>query len=185
MASKAVQDDTGEKETPRKRYAVIRIRGRVGLRKDKIDTLKFLRLHRKNHVVIIDDRASYRGMLQTAKDYITWGEVGPETIALLLKKRGALKGGIRITDAFVKKYTPYENIDKFAEAIANFNAELSDIKQLQPLFRLPPPKGGFEGKIKRPVHDHGELGYRGAAIEDLIRKMVLGRKQKDDSSRKE
>ena len=120
-------------------------------------------------------------MLQTAKDYITWGEVGPETIALLLKKRGALKGGLRITDEFVKKNSSYENIDKFAEAIGNFNAELSDIKQLKPIFRLPPPKSGFDGKIKRAVHDHGELGYRGAAIEDLIKKMVLGRKQKDDS----
>ena len=161
-----------KEELPTKRLAVIRIRGRVGLRKPVVETLKFLRLHRKNHLVIIDDRASYRGMLQRAKDYITWGEVGAETIALLLKKRGNLPGGIRLTDALVKKYTQYKTIDQFAEAIANLNAELTDVQSIKPVFRLHPPRGGFKGKIKRPVKDHGELGYRGTKIEDLIKRMA-------------
>jgi len=167
-----MQDETGEKEAPTKRFAVIRIRGLVNRRKPIAETMKFLRLNRKNHLVIIDDRASYRGMLQIAKDFITWGEIGPETIALLLKERGSLIGGLKVTDEFVKKSSSYESIDKFAEAIANFNAEISDIKQIKPVFRLHPPKGGFRGKIKRPIHDHGELGYRGPAIKDLIDVMV-------------
>lgn len=170
MASKAVQEK--KEETPTKRLAVIRIRGRVGLRKPMVETLQFLRLHRKNHLVVIDDRASYRGMLQRAKDYITWGEVGSETMALLLKKRGNLPGRVRLTDALVKKYTDYETIEKFAEAVATFKAELSDLPNLKPVFRLHPPKGGFKGKIKRPVKDHGALGYRGTAIESLIKRMV-------------
>ncbi len=170
MASKAVEEK--DIDRPTKRLAVIRIRGRVGLRKPVVETLQFLRLHRKNHLVLIDDRPSYRGMLQKAKDYITWGEVGTETISLLLKKRGFLSGHVRLTDALVKKYTKFENIDQFAKAIANFQAELSDFQKLKPVFRLHPPKGGFKGKIKRPVKNHGELGYRGREIEDLIRRMV-------------
>lgn len=168
MASKAIQDETAEREAPTKRFAIIRIRGLVNRRKPPAETMKFLRLNHKNHLVIIDDRPSYRGMLQTAKDFITWGEISSETIALLLKKRGTLIGGLKVTDEFVKKNSPYETIEQFAEAIANFNAELSDIKQIKPVFRLHPPKGGFRGKIKRPIHDHGELGYRGPAIKDLI-----------------
>ena len=170
MASKAGQEKKAE--LPVKRLAVIRIRGRVGLRKPVVETLQFLRLHRKNHLIIIDDRASYRGMLQKAKDYITWGEIGADTINLLLKKRGYLLGGIRLTDALVKKYTQYETIEQFAEAIGNFKAELNDIQKLKPVFRLHPPKGGFKGKIKRPVKDHGELGFRESGIDDLIKKMA-------------
>ncbi len=159
-------------DSPSKRLAIIRIRGRVGLRKPMAETLQFIRLHRKNHLVIIDDRASYRGMLQRAKDYITWGEVGAETIALVLKKRGYLPGKIRLTDAMVNKKTQFKTIDQFAEAVANFKAELSDLQNLKPVFRLHPPKGGFKGKTKRPFKDHGELGNRGRKIEDLIQRMV-------------
>ncbi len=170
MSSNAAQAKKAEQ--PTKRLAVLRVRGRVGLRKPMVETLQFLRLHRKNHLVIIDDRPSYRGMLQKAKDYITWGEIGAEIIALILKKRGYLPHHIPLTDAIVKKYTPYETIEQFAEAVGNFNVELSDLPKLKPVFRLHPPKGGFKNKIKRPVKDHGELGYRGSKIEDLIKRMV-------------
>lgn len=170
MSSKAAQAKNTEQ--PTKRLAVIRLRGRVGLRKPVVETLQFLRLHRKNHLVIIDDRPSYRGMLQKAKDYITWGEVGSETIAIILKKRGYLPGRLKLTDALVKKYTQYDTIENFAEAVATFKGELSDLHNLKPVFRLHPPKGGFKGKIKRPVKDKGELGYRGAKIEDLIKRMT-------------
>jgi large subunit ribosomal protein L30 len=170
MAVKAKQEK--KMELPTKRLAVIRIRGRVGLRKSNAETLQFLRLHRRNHLILIDDRVSYRGMLQAAKDYITWGEIGAETITLLLQKRGRLRGGIRLTDALVKKYTPYETIDKLAEAIANLSMDLSESGKIKPVFRLHPPKGGFKNKIKRPVKDHGELGYRGSDIEDLIKRMI-------------
>jgi len=132
----------------------------------------FLRLHRKNHLVLIDDRPSYRGMLQKAKDYITWGEVNAETIAKLLKKRGRLAGRVPLTDALVNRYTKYKTIDTLAEALANCEAELMEFQKIKPVFRLHPPKGGFKGKIKRPFKDHGELGNRGSKIEDLITRMI-------------
>jgi len=37
---------------------------------------------------------------------------------------------------------------------------------------LHPPKGGFKGTIRRPYKSGGELGYRGAAINDLILRMT-------------
>ena len=55
--------------------AAIRVRGRTGIKKDIADTLDMLRLTRINHAVLIEENPSYKGMLQKAKDYITWGEV--------------------------------------------------------------------------------------------------------------
>lgn len=44
---------------------------------------------------------------------------------------------------------------------------------LKKFFSLHPPKGGFERKgIKTPFKQGGALGYRGARINDLIRKML-------------
>jgi len=43
---------------------------------------------------------------------------------------------------------------------------------VKPVFRLHPPKGGFKGTIRRPYKSGGELGYRGAAINDLILRMT-------------
>ncbi|NYT13233.1 MAG: 50S ribosomal protein L30, partial [Candidatus Methanofastidiosa archaeon] len=43
------------------RLAVVRVRGRVDVRKDVQDTLKMLNLTKANHCVIIDDRESFAG----------------------------------------------------------------------------------------------------------------------------
>jgi large subunit ribosomal protein L30 len=34
-----------------------------------------------------------------------------------------------------------------------------------------PPKKGFKRTVKRPYRDRGELGYRGEAINELIKRM--------------
>jgi large subunit ribosomal protein L30 len=40
-------------------------------------------------------------------------------------------------------------------------------------YTLSPPKGGFERNgIKQPFTTHGALGYRGAKMNDLIKKMI-------------
>ncbi|RLE94949.1 MAG: 50S ribosomal protein L30 [Thermoprotei archaeon] len=154
-----------------KRLAVIRIRGTVGVRKDIEYTLRLLRLVRKFHAVVIDDRPDYLGMLQKVKDYVTWGEIDAETLAELLRKRGRLVGNRRPTDEDVKKLG-YSSIEEFAEAVIEFKAELSDIPGLKPVFRLHPPKGGFKGTIKRMYGDGGETGYRGKDINELLRRMI-------------
>ena len=78
--------------------AAIRVRGRTGIRKDIEDTLKMLKLTRINHAVIIEDNPSYKGMLQKAKDYITWGEVDADSVTSLISKRGKLPGNVKLTE---------------------------------------------------------------------------------------
>jgi len=156
----------------KKRLAIIRLRGSVGIREEVEDTLKILRLHKVHHAVIIDNSPSYLGMLQKVKDYVTWGEINAETLAAMIKKRGRLVGDKKLTDEIVQKYTQYKTIEEFAKAIIEFKAELSDIPKLKPVFRLHPPKGGLKRSKKRPYSDEGELGYRGETINDLLKKMI-------------
>lgn len=151
--------------------AVIRLRGRVRIPREVKDTLKMLRLHKRNHAVIIDDRPSYMGMLKKTVDYVTWGEITQETLAYLLKRRGELEGGRKLTDEYVQETLGMKSIDELAEAIFNGKLTLKDIPKLKPVFRLHPPSKGFKGSIKRHYEAGGELGYRGLKINDLIKRM--------------
>ena len=153
-----------------KRLAVVRVRGKVHVPREVEDTLRMLRLTRVNHCVFIDDRPTYLGMLQKAKDYITWGEVTAEEVALILRNRGELVGGRKLTDAYVKEHTKFKSIEDFAKAFVDFKAELKDIPNLKPVFRLHPPRKGYRS-IKRSFVEGGALGYRGEAMRDLLRRM--------------
>jgi len=159
-----------KKMDKRKRLAVVRVRGRVNVRQEIEDTLKMLRLTRVNHCVFIDNRESYLGMLQKVKDYVTWGEVDAKEVALILKHRGELIGGKKLTDEYIKKNTKFKSIEDFANAFVNFKAELKDIPNLKPIFRLHPPRKGYE-KIKRSFSEGGALGYRGREIGTLLYRM--------------
>lgn len=152
-------------------YAVIRVRGHVNLRGQIKDTLRYLRLHRTNHCVLLPASDSTDGMLQRAKDYVTWGEVDPTVAAMLLIRRAELPGGKPIDDAYVKANSKYASINSFAKALAAGEAKLADVKDLSPVIRLHPPKGGLEG-IKRSYREGGALGYRGKEINDLLQRML-------------
>lgn len=157
-------------------YAVIRIRGHAKIRRTTVDTMKIMRLTRPNHCVVVRKDETSKGMLQNAKDYITWGEVSHETIARLLHQRGEVVGGARLTDAYVKENSKYPSILSLSKAIESGEADLGDVKGLKQVVRLPPPRQGYEG-IKRAWNDGGAQGYRGAEIEKLIDRMLAKPKE--------
>jgi len=157
-------------------YAVIRIRGHAKIRRTTVDTMKIMRLTRPNHCVVVRKDETSKGMLQNAKDYITWGEVSHETIARLLHQRGEVVGGARLTDAYVKENSKYPSILSLAKAIESGEADLGDVKGLKQVVRLPPPRQGYEG-IKRAWNDGGAQGYRGTDIEKLIDRMLAKPKE--------
>ena len=158
-------------EKGQKCLAVVRIRGTVNVRKEVEDTLRMLNLQRNCHATLIDDRPSLLGMLRKAQSFITWGEASKETIALLLKKRGRIVGNKKLTDEYAKKIG-YDSLDALAEAIYNLKVGLKDLPGVKPVFRLHPPRKGFKGTVKKSYSAGGEAGYRGEAINDLIRRMV-------------
>lgn len=151
--------------------AVIRVRGRTGIRKDIEDTLKMLNLTRINHCVLIPDTPAYKGMLQKVKDYVTWGEIDPDVATKLISRRGRLYGDVPISDEYIKERMGYENIAEFASAMVAGKAVYKDIPNVKPVFRLHPPLKGWE-KTKRHYTEGGALGYRGAKINELILKML-------------
>lgn len=76
-----------KKEKKKEKIAVIRIRGLKGIRKDIKDTLDMLKLHKKHFCVIVEKIPSNMGMVNKAKDYITWGEIKEEVLKELISKR--------------------------------------------------------------------------------------------------
>lgn len=151
--------------------AVIRVRGTINVRREISDTLRMLHLVRNCHATLIDNRPSYLGMLQKVHNYVTWGEVSKEVIVLLLRERGRLIGNRRVTDEYAQKIG-FRSIDDLAEAIYNLKVEFQKLPDIKPVFRLHPPSGGYGGSIKKSYKAGGVTGYRGEAINDLLKRMI-------------
>ncbi|MCD4740397.1 50S ribosomal protein L30 [archaeon] len=153
------------------RIAVIRIRGDSRIDYKRKDTMKKLRLLKVNHCSVIKDTPQYKGMLQKVKDYITWGEIKEPEMIKLLEKRGRLPGNKKLTNEYMKETTKYSTIEKFTKEFMEGKIELKDIPELKQYFRLNPPRGGY-GTIKTQYANKGTLGYRGAAMDKLLDRML-------------
>jgi large subunit ribosomal protein L30 len=151
-------------------YAIIRLRGSVNTKPEIKDTLKMLRLNQINHCVLVPDTPNYKGMIQKVKDYVAYGPVNAETLALILENRGRVAGGDRLTDEYVVKNSGYKSIKEFAEALASGKAAMSDVTGLNPVFRMHPPRKGHAG-LKRTFQQGGALGNYGEDISLLVEKM--------------
>lgn len=151
--------------------AVIRIRGETGIRPQAQKTTQLLRLHRINHMVLVEDNEITRGMLQVAKDYVTWGEVEDTTVELILKHRSQKRGHEYLDEEDLKDISGYKTYKTLAKAIGEGKLKYKDIRDIVPVIRLNPPKGGYEA-IRKPFNQGGSAGYRGKDINQLILKML-------------
>ena len=158
-------------------YAIIRLRGTVGVPYDVEYTLRLLRLVRKYHCSLYPATREIEGMLRVFKDWATWGEIEYPVLVELLRKRGRVVGGKPLTDTFIKEKLGKHGIntvEDLAKAILENTVLFHKLDEygIKPVFRLHPPKKGFKGSIKRPYQDGGELGYRGSAINELLLRMI-------------
>ncbi|XES77302.1 MAG: 50S ribosomal protein L30 [Candidatus Bathyarchaeia archaeon] len=149
---------------------VVKVRGTISAQRETTETLTMLHLSHTNHAVILDSRPEFRGMLIRAQSYITWGEASKETVALMIKQRGKA-GSSKITDEYAQK-VGYENVDALADAVFNCKAQYWKLEGITPVFKLRPPKKGYKGTTKKSFRAGGEAGYRGEAINDLVKRMV-------------
>jgi large subunit ribosomal protein L30 len=150
---------------------VVKVRGTVRAQRETRETLDFLHLLHTNHAVLIDSRPAYKGMLQRGNSYVTYGEPTKETVAMMLQKRGRLAGDKKLTDEYITK-VGYKSIDDLAEAIVNCKVQFQKLPDVQPLFKLHPPSKGYKGKTKKGFKAGGEAGYRGEAINELVKRMI-------------
>ena len=133
-------------------------------------TLRMLRMDKNNYATLLDDRPDYLGMLQRAKDYITWGEPTPETVRYILEKRGEVPGGGSIGGDTLKALG-FEDLEGLARALTDCQVDIAKLEGVKPFFRLHPPRKGFKKTVKRFYNEGGELGYRGEAINELAIRM--------------
>jgi len=153
-------------------FAVVRIRGSVGVPKRIEDTLKLLRLKRRYWCNILPENDSIKGMLEKVKDFVTYGEIDKETLVHLLRKRLRMKGNgnKKVSEADLKKVTGFNSFEEFADALLSGKVKLKQYEALFPYFRLRPPSKGLKS-----IKEHwpkGDLGYRGKEINELLRRMI-------------
>lgn len=173
MVSKEKQ--TKQLESPSRWVAIVRVRGRVNVRYDVENTLKLLKLHRPNHCVVKKLTPSIKGMLIKAQHKIAWGELDFDTFLLLLKERGEIVGGKKLTDELVREKSngEYKTIEELARAIWEGKTFFRQLSWLKPVFRLhPPKKGGFKRSVRKLYQEGGVLGYWGRDIRSLLERMI-------------
>jgi len=151
--------------------AVIRIRGTVNMNDKEETALKILRLHKRNHAVLVSNTPQMVGILKTAWKFITWGEIDKTTLELLLKERGRKIGNKPLTENDIKRLG-FNGFSDLAQALLEEKVKLKDLKIIKPVFRLHPPKKGFKHSVKKMFNNGGELGYRGSAINELLLRMI-------------
>jgi len=149
---------------------VVRVRGTVSAMKEARETLELLRLTHTNHAVIIDSRPAYKGMLQRVNNYVTWGEPSKELVVAMLQKRGRFAGDTKLAENIEK--TGYKTIEELADAILSCKVAYKNLPDIEARFKLHPPSRGYKGQTKNAFKAGGEAGYRGAAIYDLVKRMV-------------
>lgn len=137
--------------------AAIRLRGGIGVRREIEDTLKLLGLRKKFSCCVVPEEKTYLGMLRKAKDYITYGEIDRETLKELIEKR------FKRTPANLRKIGNAKSPEEILNKVLNEKISLH--------FSLHPPRGGLKS-IKLAYKQGGDLGYRGKAINELIKRML-------------
>ncbi len=148
-------------------FAIVRLRGEVNTRPEIRDTLDMLRISRINHCVVVKEDPHYRGMIQKVKDYVAWGKIDEDTLAMLLTKRGRLSGNRRLTEQFLKE-KGYASVKELAGAVNTGAVSLKDL-DIKPVFRLHPARKGLKS-TKKTARQGGDLGFRDD-IADLIVRM--------------
>jgi len=150
--------------------AIVRIRGRVNIRKEVEATLGMLRLHRINHCVLVPETPDYLGMIQKSKNWITWGKVDKKTIVELFKKRGMVTGGKKLDENNMKETTKYNVLETLVDDLIKGKIKFKDFPDLKPVFRLSPPRKGY--RATRLPYPKGDLGDRKEKITELLERMV-------------
>ncbi len=154
----------------------VRIRGTVGDNAGTELTMKSLGMPYKFNARILPSGPQTLGMLRRAKELVTWGELEPETLKLMLMKRADIDHSTQhgLDDGFAKSNFNAPSVGDLAKSIISGETVLKQLWKagVRPTFRFHPPKGGFKRSSRRPYNSHGELGYRGRDINRLARRMV-------------
>jgi large subunit ribosomal protein L30 len=133
-----------------KLVAVVRVRGRIGVRRGINETLNRLGLKRVNSVALLFGNAPNLGMIRKCNDFVTYGEINLKVLEKVASKSGTKLG------------------KDDAEALLSGKKKISESIKLP--IRLKPPRHGYES-TKLGYSNGGALGYRGDGINELLGRM--------------
>ena len=141
---------------------IIRVRGKIGIRKEVKDTFAMLRLPRNYSCVLLPETPVYKGMIKKVKDYSMYGSISESVLKDLLMKRLKRKD---------KKPVDAKLVDKIIKVL-NDNKLLKDVEEVIPTISLHPPIKGFRrGGTKKTVKQGGDLGKHDS-MDELVKKMM-------------
>jgi large subunit ribosomal protein L30 len=106
-------------------------------------------------------------MIQKVKDYVAWGKIDDDTLAMLLERRGRLSGNRRLTEKYLES-TPYRSFKDLASALNSGSVSLKEL-EIKPIFRLHPARKGLK-TTKKTAQQGGDMGFR-QDLADLIKRM--------------
>ncbi|MCU4752871.1 50S ribosomal protein L30 [Halobacteria archaeon AArc-curdl1] len=138
--------------------ALIQVRGEVNRQEAVDDTLSMLNLHKVNHLTIIPDTDTYRGMITKVNDFVAFGEPTADVLETVLEKRAEPLEGRQsdVDEEWLAEQTEYDDFGSLAEALLDEETTLRE-QGLSPTLRLHPPRGGHDG-VKHPAVEGGQLG---------------------------
>ena len=139
-----------------KMICVIRIKGKVGIKKDINETLNRLRLRKKYSCIVLNPKKEQLGMIKKVKDFVAFGEINDMAFEKLITLRGKVidkskKIDVKKSIEEIKKGKKYEELN------------------LKPFFRLHSPRKGINTKLHFPK---GVLGDHKNKINDLVKRML-------------
>lgn len=152
----------------------VRLRGTATDNPDIRKTMESLRMENTFSARLLENTSSTEGMLRAVKTLVAWGQINPQVLETLLRKRAERDRDGRIDDGFAKVFFRKDSVADLAKSIVAKEISVKDLwtAGVKPGFRLHPPKGGFKRSIRRAATDGGELGYRGDDINRLVLKMI-------------
>lgn len=170
---KPAEKGVEERESIQRYLIAVRVDGAPTVKPPEQSTLDALRMKTRFSAVLLQDNPSVRGMLQRAKDHVTWGEAKKDDIKLLLSSRARTSEGLGISSKFVKQKTTFAGLSELLSELHSGKFTLAKLWEIgvKPVFRLHPPRGGFAKSSKRAFTEGGELGYRKDGLRDLLTKM--------------
>lgn len=150
-------------------FAVIRVRGHSKIKRNALETLEQLQLRRVNHMILLQETETARRMLQSVKDYVTWGELSSEELMNVILKSARFEGNKRVNqDELSSRFK--SDASSIATSLLSGSSKLADFS-IKRVIRLHPPRKGWEA-IKKSYRAGGSLGYRGLDINTLIERML-------------
>lgn len=160
-------------ETSKGPLLAVRLRGTASDNPDVLKTMESLKLERTFQARLLDNTPSNLGMLRLAKALVAWGEIDPEILGRVLLKRGERDGMDGLDEGFLR-LLDMSSFEDLAKAVVAGEVQIQALYRagLKPRFRLHPPRGGFKRSLRRAATDGGELGYRGADINRLVKRMI-------------